>query len=531
MEEGNLQERTVELDPHPMRLHDLLDLPTNDDTWHALIIRWDDKRFSLFPWEVPSVHLVGSLANGDYVVVVTSCIYQRFHNAYRQYILRQVETGQDVFFEILKPNNGKIAEYGLEAAERKTRSDVLRRAVQGVTSPGGLALYRYYKEIIHDNSDILPLEWALLGYDLRLSGSEVRDKFVLSSLLLDLHFVQDLESHDVSQLVERKRQDGWGSYLLMKESLAISKVVENADEEMHELLLVRGLLEFAGHKTSVRFYQHDQECATYDSCIILGRALRRVFEPKQESKFESSGSMPARMEIPRLLGAYEVQERLNRSGYSEIDISQMCANLAVFLPIGIPVPYHETLPATLVNRLKRKVVMNAIRAISDTCILHLPALLRKEHHARSFLLYLVRNGLETEVTKTWMNSTEGQSIYDQTLASMREQAQSLEEFILCLNTLIAYLHLLDPPEPAVSLVYACHLCDFSYLLHGGTQINRRSVLEAVAGSVQKVLAGFPADIAQILMPMNRPPPVQWCDGIIQWYLQRRAAEVMTHDEA
>ncbi|KAG4269146.1 hypothetical protein BFJ70_g15355 [Fusarium oxysporum] len=531
------EQRTVKVVPHPVQQYDLFQLPKYNKTWHAHIIRCDETGSEFPAWKMPSVYTVGSLPDSHCVVVVTSRIRQKFNEIYRQYILREVEAGDDVFLDIFTPNNKNIEKYGLEAAKRKTRSDVLGRAVEGVATTG-LALYRYYMKIIPVNSDRLPLEWALLGYHLGVSEPEVRDQFTLLSLLLELHFVQDLNSDDVSQLLEKKGQDGWEKYLEMRASLATENIVENTDEEMHEILLVRGLLEFAGHQARVLYYQHDpegtpqdQERTITDSCRILGRALRCVFEAKDEGESERSNRMHGRMQIPRPLGAHEVRERLIQSGYSNIEISELCVNLPIFLPIGIPVPYRETLPATLVNGLKRKVVMDAITVISDTYMLHFPALRGEENHIMMFLLYLVKNGLEPEVTTAWMNSTEGQSIYDRTLTRMREQPQSLEQSILCLNTLRAYLYLLDPPEPAIEPVYACYLCDFTYLLHGDTQINRRSVLEVVAGSAQKTLIRLPPGVAQIAMPITRPPPVHWCDGFVDRYWQHRSNEAMTHEEA
>ncbi|PCD23165.1 hypothetical protein AU210_014688 [Fusarium oxysporum f. sp. radicis-cucumerinum] len=524
-----VQNITVKIEPPAMELYDLLVFPTDDSTWHTYVVNPDQFPPSL--WELPSVHIVGFLSDRNCVVVVASCIHQRFYDAYVQHLSPEEPAGEDIFTDVLKPTTSEIAKYGLEAAKEKTRSDVLRRAVRGVTCPGGLALYRYYKAIIHNDYNLLPIEWALLGYDLRLSKPEVRNKFTLLSILLELHFVQDLNSDAVSQVLESKRQDGWGEYLATKESLAIAKVIENANDEMHELFLVRGLLEFAGHQTSVCYYQYGQERTIDDSCLILGRALRCVLDPKHESKSEKKSKTTRRMRIPRPLGAQDVLERLTRSGYSTTHISELCANLTIFLPIGVPVPYRETLPATLVNRLRRGVVLDAIREISDIYVLYFRQLEKKENDTMLFLLYLANNELESKVTSTWMTSTEGQSMYDQTLTRMREQAQSLEQFTLCVHTLLAYSYLLDSPEPALGPIYSCNLYDFSYLLYGDKQVNRRGVLEIVASYARKALTSLPAGAAQTVMPNIRPSSVHWCDGFVERYCQHRSTAAMTHDQA
>ncbi|KAF9767595.1 hypothetical protein IL306_015216, partial [Fusarium sp. DS 682] len=194
-------------------------------------------------------------------------------------------------------------------------------------------------------------------------STSVRDTFISLSLFLELHFVQDLNSYYVSQLLEKKQHDRWGEYLAQKESLATATVVENANDEMHAVLLVRGMLEFAGHITSVCHYQYDQEKTINDSCLILGLVLGLVFEPKDTNESEDKNEPPGRMRIPRPLGANEVRERLARSGYPIIDITGLCAKLPLFLPVGVPIRFRETLPETLANSLKYGVVMDALRAM------------------------------------------------------------------------------------------------------------------------------------------------------------------------
>lgn len=156
------------IEPPAMELYDLLVFPTDDSTWHTYVVNPDQFPPSL--WELPSVHIVGFLSDRNCVVVVASCIHQRFYDAYVQHLSPEEPAGEDIFTDVLKPTTSEIAKYGLEAAKEKTRSDVLRRAVRGVTCPGGLALYRYYKAIIHNDYNLLPIEWALLGYDLRVSA-------------------------------------------------------------------------------------------------------------------------------------------------------------------------------------------------------------------------------------------------------------------------------------------------------------------------------------------------------------------------
>ncbi|KAF5713211.1 hypothetical protein FGLOB1_4119 [Fusarium globosum] len=417
-----------EIEPPAMELYDLLVLPTDDSTWRTYVV--DPDQFPPSLWELPSVHVVGYLADRNCVVAVASCIHQPFYDAYVQHLSPEVPTGEGIFTDVLKPTAFEIEQYGLEVAKEKTRSDVLRRAVRGVTCPGGLALYRYYKTIINHVCDLLPIEWALLSYELRLLNPEVLAKFVLLSIFLELHFVQDLNGNAVSQLLEKKQQDGCKEYLATKESSAITNVTDNANDQMHEILLLRGLLEFSGHQTSVCYYQYDQDMSIDDSCLILGRVLCGIFYPDRSKA-------PGRMRIPRPLGADDVQERFTQSGYSATNISELLANITIFLPIGLPVPYRETWPATLVNRLARRVVMDAIHEI-NTHVLHLHDLEREENATMLLLLYIANKGLESEVTRTWMTSEEGQRMYGQILTRIREQAQSLEQFTLSVG---ACLHM------------------------------------------------------------------------------------------
>ncbi|KAF5724655.1 hypothetical protein FMUND_620 [Fusarium mundagurra] len=468
----------------PMELYDLLGLPKDDSTWHTYVV--DPDQFSSFLWDLPSVHVVGYLSDGNCVVTVASSIHQRFYDAYVQHLSPEEPAGEDIFTDVLIPTNLQIVKYGFKTAKEKTRSDVLRKAVRGVTCPGRLALYHYYKTIIHNDYNLLPIEWALLGNDLRLSKPEVRNKFTLLSVLLELHFVQDMNSDAISQVLEGKRPDRWGEYLATKENLAIAKVVENANDQMHEISLLRGLLGLAGHQKSVYYYQYDQDRSIDDSWLILGRALRCIFYPEHESE------APGRMRIPRPLGADDVQQRLTQSGYSATEISELLANLTIFLPIRLPVPYIETLPATLVNRLRRRVVVDAIHEICDTYVRH-HDLNREENDTMLLLLYIAKNGLESEVTRTWMTSEEGQIVYGQILTRIREQAQSLEQFTLSV---------LEP-------VYGRNLRDFSFLLHGDKRVNRRRVLEMVASYTQNVLTGRSAGAAQAVTLSVMPLSAHW----------------------
>ncbi|KAF5617649.1 hypothetical protein F25303_13242 [Fusarium sp. NRRL 25303] len=418
-----------EIEPPAMEPYDLLVFPTDDSTWHTYVVNHDQFPPSLK--ELPSVHIVGFLSNRNCVVAVASCIRQRFYDAYAQHLSPEELAGEDIFTNVLKPTAFQIATYGLEAAKEKTLSDVLRRAVRGVTCPGGLSLYRYYKTIINHVCDLLPIEWALFSYDLRLLKPEVLAKFVLSSVFLELHFVQDLNGDAVSQLLERKQQDGLKEYLATKESSAITNVTENANDQMHEISLLRGLLAFAGHQASDCYYQYDQDRSIDDSCLILGRVLFCIL-------YSDGSKAPGRMRIPRPLGADDVQERLTQSGYSATNISEVLGNITTFLPIGFPVPYRETLPATLVNRLPRRVVMDAIHERNNTYVLHLHDLEREENATMLLLLYIAKEGLKSEVTRIWMTSEEGQRRYGQILTRIREQAQSLEQFTLSVG---ACLHM------------------------------------------------------------------------------------------
>ncbi|SCO12743.1 uncharacterized protein FFB20_15269 [Fusarium fujikuroi] len=512
-----------EIEPLAMEPYDLLVFPTDDSTWHTYVVNHEQLPPSLK--ELPSVHIVGFLSNRNCVVAVASCIRQRFYDAYAQHLSPEELAGEDIFTNVLKPTAFEIAKYGLEVAKEKRRSDVLRRAVRGVTCPGGLALYLYYKKIINHVCDLLPIEWALLRYDLRLLKPEVLAKFVLSSIFLELHFVQDLNGDAVSHLLEKKKQDGCQEYLATKESSAITNVTENANDQMHEILLLRGLLAFAGHQTSISYDKYDQDRSIDDRCLILGQVLYCVFYPEHGSK------APERMRIPRPLGADDVQERLTQSGYSATNISELLANIAIFLLIAPPVPYHETLQATLVNRLRWRVVMDAIHEISDTYVLHLPDLEGEENDMMLLLLYLAKKGLESKVTRTWMTSEEGQRMYGQILTHIREQAQSFEQFTLSVHILLAYSHLLDSFEQVLEPVYGCSLRDFSFLLHGDKQVNRRGTLEIVARHAGKVLTGRSAGTAQAVTFPVEPSSGHWSDGLVAWYCQHRSTGVMTHDEA
>ncbi|KAF9772159.1 hypothetical protein IL306_010153 [Fusarium sp. DS 682] len=175
LDERILREREikVEREPLPTELYGFLELPTNDDTWHTYVVCQDAQKVEPSLWDFPSVHVVGFLSDSNVVVAVASCIQQRFHDVYGQHLSPEVQAGEDVFPDVLKPTTDEIEKYGLDAAKEKTRSDVLRRAVRGVTCPGRLALYRYYKEIITDKCNLLPIEWAKLGYDLRVSTLSV----------------------------------------------------------------------------------------------------------------------------------------------------------------------------------------------------------------------------------------------------------------------------------------------------------------------------------------------------------------------
>lgn len=157
---------------HPVSFntYDLSQLPTNKHIWHGYLIRWNAESSSLGPDKMPCVHFVGPLPDGHWVVAVNSRIEEQFKERYREDILDKIEAGDHVLRHLFTPNDKDIDEHGLEVAARKTRSDVLSRAVEGVTAPGCFHLYRYYKTIIPDKADLLQVEWARLGYELQVSA-------------------------------------------------------------------------------------------------------------------------------------------------------------------------------------------------------------------------------------------------------------------------------------------------------------------------------------------------------------------------
>ncbi|EWZ78818.1 hypothetical protein FOWG_16977 [Fusarium oxysporum f. sp. lycopersici MN25] len=338
------EERIVESVPHLVQQDDLFELPIDNKVWYAHIMHRDMNCSKFSTWKMPSVYTVGSLPDGNFVVVVTSRIRQKFNDILGQYVLDEAETGDGVFLDIFTPNDEDIIKYGLEAAKMKTRHDVLGRAVYDITYTGR-PLYDFYKKIIPVTSDRLPLEWALLGYHLKVSEPEVRDQLTLLSLLLELHFVEDLNSDDVSQLLKKTQPDRWEEYLMLKASFALISVVQNTDQEMHEILLVYRLLKYSRHQAQhdLPEISHQQEERTItDTCRILGRVLRWDLMAEHEGDSERPNRLHMRRQIPRPLGLHEVQERFIQAGYSNSDISELWVNLPTFLPIRIPVTYGET---------------------------------------------------------------------------------------------------------------------------------------------------------------------------------------------
>ncbi|KAF5969336.1 hypothetical protein FCOIX_10934 [Fusarium coicis] len=256
--------------PASFNTYDLLQLSGNEHTWHSRIIRGNEKNSSLGLEKMQHVHPVGPLPEGHWVVVVSSSIQEQFDEQYGDYIVNEIEAGDHVLRDIFNP---------------ETRCDVLEHAVHGITN-NGRPLYDFYKEIIPVSSDRLPLEWALLGYHLKQSQSEVRDTFVSLSVQLAVYLGQyvDVNGEGVSHAFE----DGWENYL-EKRSLAAAKGVENPDEERHEVLLVYGLLEFANRLTHLPDDKCDLEkTVNDDSLLVFVRILGSVFALRDKGESEES---------------------------------------------------------------------------------------------------------------------------------------------------------------------------------------------------------------------------------------------------
>ncbi|KAF6513017.1 hypothetical protein HZS61_007275 [Fusarium oxysporum f. sp. conglutinans] len=266
-----------EQDNHPVSFntYDLSQLPTNKHIWHGYLIRWNAESSSLGPDKMPCVHFVGPLPDGHWVVAVNSRIEEQFKERYREDVLDKIEAGDHDLRHLFTPNDKDIDEHGLEVAARKTRSDVLSRAVEGVTAPGCFHLYRYYKTVIPDKADLLQVEWARLGYELQKSEPEVVEKFMSLSLLLAPNFVEDL---NIETLTLQDLKYGWKNYLEKKESLAATNGVQNANEEGRERSLVRGLLESAYCLTCRHPRKYDLESTINDNRERLGRVLHCVLE-------------------------------------------------------------------------------------------------------------------------------------------------------------------------------------------------------------------------------------------------------------
>ncbi|KAF5978988.1 hypothetical protein FBULB1_5925 [Fusarium bulbicola] len=329
------EEETVESVPGVVKQYDLNQLPIGETVWHPQIMKRNTKDSPLFKWNMPSVYTVGPLPNGDFVVVITSRIREIFKNIFRDYILREAEAGDSIFLDIFAPSEDDIKTHGQEAAERKTRHDILEIAVDNIVCRGR-PLYDFYKKIIHVTSDQLPLEWALLCHHLEESEMEpeVRDQLTLLSLLLELHFVEDLNSDNISQLFEKTQPDGWEEYSISRACELIS-VVQNTDLEIHEISLFSSLLEFSGRKAGVPYDQHDlpeishqqEERTIPNSCRILGSVLRQVLMAGDEGEMRSD-----------IIESSGLDQFRKRFSYSNHQISELRSEFLAFLLFGSPIP-------------------------------------------------------------------------------------------------------------------------------------------------------------------------------------------------
>ncbi|KAF4457922.1 hypothetical protein F53441_275 [Fusarium austroafricanum] len=286
----------------------------------------------------PTGDYIKRKASGEfYLVAVASCVQQRLKELHGQDFLFELASEKDAFVDVLNPTEGEKRIYGVCTATQKTQSSVIRKAVIGVTSPGGRGLARYYRKVIYDQRILVPVEWASLIRDITTSPSQVRNRFLLSCLFLSLHLLDHLDSSEAFELLERK-PDTWLKCLRQIERETTVRLVDNANAEMHKISLVRGMLDFAGHNTDVCEYQYDRARTVNDNLNIIAH----IFD------IERAGP------VPNPFGAPEVLDLLLRSGLvegNESSISELCEGLPVVLPIRSPPRLREAFPANLINKL------------------------------------------------------------------------------------------------------------------------------------------------------------------------------------
>ncbi|KAL3587697.1 hypothetical protein FPOAC2_13595 [Fusarium poae] len=487
----------VKIESVPWTPSDLGKAPPGDDTWLGYLVPVD--QLNSKPWtlikDLPFIHIIGEIRDGSCVVAVASCIQQPFQELYGEDFSPEPAPEPDVLIDLLELTEDEKAICDVCTMRQKISSSLIRKAVTGVTSPGGRGLARYYRSIL-DKHHLVPIEWALLIDDITTSPSAVRDQFLLSSLFLSLHLLDDLSGFDPSDASDlcKREPDIWIALLRQRESATTAQLVENADIEMHTIALVRGLLEFAGHNTGVRYYRYNRKNTFYDNVGLIGR----IFDVGLTNL------------VPRPFGASEVRDFLVRSGHSDRDISHLCDGLAIHLPIAVPMRYRESLLASLVNRIATGEVMAALGVIGDTYE-KLPQLDKKENDGLLLLNHLAKRRVGLEVLREWMASTEGQRVYSQTLKTMWEHPQPTEQFILGLVTLIHYLFILDSSSEGSAPTYCFSFDDFSPLL-GDNTVDRRDVLERVGCSARAVLASDPAMASGLDTLIGRQSSVHWLDG-------------------
>jgi hypothetical protein len=144
--------------------------PPGDDTWLGYLVPVD--QLNSKPWtlikDLPFIHIIGEIRDGSCVVAVASCIQQPFQELYGEDFSPEPAPEPDVLIDLLELTEDEKAICDVCTMRQKISSSLIRKAVTGVTSPGGRGLARYYRSIL-DKHHLVPIEWALLIDDITVS--------------------------------------------------------------------------------------------------------------------------------------------------------------------------------------------------------------------------------------------------------------------------------------------------------------------------------------------------------------------------
>ena len=221
-------------------------------------------------------------------------------------------------FYFVQPTKQETEIYGIQGAKQRVYSRFVQNAVEGIRSGRGRGLDQYYRnhqmyrqvarriesEILIRDIEVSVTSWTTprLNIDAtQKSDEKVLGAFLVGCVFLGLHLLDDFDSECALEVCGRDRE-AWTNHFqeLLKDDL-----------EMHELSLLRGLLESAEGKVDVvQRQQLDlrrsamENLAAFNSLLGTdGRsALFGIFDPQKmrEALLNSEVFQGGELDVERL---------------------------------------------------------------------------------------------------------------------------------------------------------------------------------------------------------------------------------------